>query len=319
MKALKVLIVLRLFKENSNKDNKLSVSNIIELLEKENIKASRNTVKEYINILMEAGYDIVESKGRSNISYYYLKSEFSLEELRIVLDGIYSNKFITREYKTSIKNKLIRNSSIAERKKIGNMIRTDTVDTGIIDVMDNLSVINSSIDEKRTISFNRMTRDYTKNIISRGEVNNFVGKEIYYHNDRYYLIGFNNSGELRHYRIDRLFNINKGEVHSNNEKIDMENYSLKNFDMFSAEKIVLVEFKVKKPLIHSMIETFGTEVIIHKCYEDQEWFTVVAQVGINKGLIRWILKQGRDLEVIFPEKLRVLVKKELEEVIKYYK
>ncbi len=318
MRALRVLYILKIFMDKTDKDKRLSVSQLMSILQGEGFSASRNTVKEDIRTLIEAGYRLVESKARSNVSYYYLESEFTFEELKIILDGIYSNKFITPEVKGGIKAKLLGSSSFREKTKIGNMIRTDSLDTGFVNVMDNLAVINSSIDERRVISFDKVTRDYNKNIVKRGEVKDFIAKEVYYHNDRYYLIGYNREGEIRHYRVDRIFNLEKGIKHNNLAKIDMKDYSLKNFDMFATDRQEKLELKVKKPLINSIVETLGSQASIHRCLQDQDCFIVSATLGVNKGLIRWILKQGSDLEVLYPESLRKLVREELQRTINLY-
>ena len=44
-------------------------------------------------------------------------------------------------------------------------------------------------------------------MIEKKRVINFIPKRIYYYNDRYYLIGFNENKEKRHYRIDRIYKI----------------------------------------------------------------------------------------------------------------
>ena len=65
-------------------------------------------------------------------------------------------------------------------------------------------------------------------MIEKKRVINFIPKRIYYYNDRYYLIGFNENKEKRHYRIDRIYKIILKEAHKNNQKIDFKNYGLKN-------------------------------------------------------------------------------------------
>ena len=89
--------------------------------------------------------------------------------------------------------------------------------------------------------------------------------------------------------------------------------------MFGAEKVERVELKVNKSLINSVIEKFGDRVDIHKCLEDEDYFIFSVLVGINRGLVRWILKQGAEAKVIYPEYLIEKLKEEIEKIQNLYK
>ena len=154
--------------------------------------------------------------------------------------------------------------------------------------------------------------------IKKKDVSNFIPKEIYYYNDRHYLIGINNEGNIRNYRIDRIAQISIGEFHLNEEKIDLKRYALKNFDMFGVDTVQQVVFEIKNTLINSVIEKFGEDINIHRCLENKEHFILNVAIGINRGLIRWILKQGAEIKVIYPESLIKDVKKEIEKIKKLY-
>ena len=315
----RTIFLLELLKKKTNNKNKLTISKLIDLLKIQGYNVTRNTVKSDINLLIDNGYNIIETKCRSNTSRYYYESEFSVEECRIILDSLYSNKFIRNNYKRKIKEKILSNISYIDRAVLRNSVITETIDTGGIDVTRNLFVLHNAIIERKIIEFINATRDTDKKIIEKKKVECFIPKEIYYYNDRYYLIGFNEAQEIRHYRIDRLSKIISREFHDNKEKIDLKDYGLINFDMFGAEKVERVELKVNKSLINSVIEKFGDRVDIHKCLEDEDYFIFSVLVGINRGLVRWILKQGAEAKVIYPEYLIEKLKEEIEKIQNLYK
>lgn len=319
MAIRRTLLVAKILKEKTNFNNKLTIKDLIDELKKNDYIVTRNTVKEDINSLRDSGYEIIEDKLRHNTSCYYLKNAFSIEESRVILDGVSTNKFIKNEMKNRIRSKILDNISIEDRIKLKNVVRIETIDTGEIDVSENLFLLHESISTKVYICFNKANRDIDKKIeISLEEVDDFIPKGIYYFNDRYYLIGFNKDKEIRNYRVDRIANIRLKNKHNNNEKIDFKDYGIKNFDMFGAKKIENVELKVNKVLINSVIEKFGEKVNIHRCFENEEYFILNIEVGINKGLVRWILKQGSDIEVISPIELIEEIKLEVKKIIKLY-
>lgn len=315
----RTIFLLELLKKKTNNKNKLTISKLIDLLKIQGYNVTRNTVKSDINLLIDNGYNIIETKCRSNTSCYYYESEFSVEECRIILDSLYSNKFIRNNYKRKIKEKILSNISYIDRSVLRNSVITEAIDTCGIDVTRNLFVLHNAIIDRKIIEFINATRDTDKKIIEKKKVEYFIPKEIYYYNDRYYLIGFNENQEIRHYRIDRLSKIINKELHNNNEKIDLKDYGLINFDMFGAEKVERVELKVNKSLINSVIEKFGDRVDIHKCLEDEDYFIFSVLVGINRGLVRWILKQGAEAKVIYPEYLIEKLKEEIEKIQNLYK
>lgn len=319
MRLRRAVFLLEILKKKTNNSNKLTINELIEELKNEGYNVTRNTVKSDINSLIDSGYNIIETKARYNTSCYHYESEFSIEECRVILDSLYSNKFIRNDYKRNIKEKILSNISYIDRAILRNLVITETIDTGGIDVTRNLFDLHKAIIERKTIEFINTTRDANKKIIEKKKVECFIPKKIYYYNNRYYLIGFNEIEEIRHYRIDRLSKIIIKEFHDNNENIDLKDYGLINFDMFRAEKVERVELKVNKSLINSVIEKFGDRIDIHRCLEDGDYFIISTFVGINTGLVRWILKQGAEAKVIYPEYLIEKLKVEIEKVQNLYK
>lgn len=315
----RVIVLLEILKKKTNNKNKLTINQLIELLGNYSYTVTRNTVKSDINSLIDVGYKIIETKCRSNTSCYYYENEFSIEECRIILDSLYSNKFIRSDYKRNIKEKILCNISYMDRVILRNSVITETIINNKIDINKNLFILHNAIIGRKIIKFINVTRDFDKRIIEKKKVESFIPKEIYYYNDRYYLIGFNINLEIRHYRIDRLAKIISIESHNNKDKIDLKDYGLINFDMFGAKKVERIELKVNKSLINSVIEKFGERVDIHKCLEDEDYFIFSAFVGINKGLVRWILKQGAEIKVIYPEYLIEKIKNEIEKLKNLYK
>lgn len=321
MSVRRALLLGKILKERTNKNNKMTIKELIEKLIDYDYIVTRNTVKEDIRSLIDAGYRIIEDKGRHNVSYYYMENTFSTEECRVILDGVSTNKFISNDMKNSIRKKILENISKEESIKLRNIVRLESIDTGEIDVAENLLLLHEAISFNVYIDFKKGTRKIDKKIIvdENNVVKDFICKGIYYYNDRYYLIGYNKEMEIRNYRVDRIAKIKLKDKHNNKMKIDLDNYGIRNFDMFVADEVKSVELKVDKVLISSIIEKFGQDVNIYKCFDDDDYFILTIKVGINKGLVRWILKQGSAVEVRYPKELIEELKRELKKISDLYK
>lgn len=315
----RTLQILKILKEKTDESNALTIKEIINILEKNEEFVTRNTVRTDINALISQGFKIVEKKCKSNTSCFYFKSEFSKEECRIILDSIYANKFLKIRDKNKIRNRILENISDSDKIKLKKFTVVKNINTENIDINENLYLLQESIENNFYIDFFKNTKDLDKKIIKNGEVKNFIPKEIYFYNNRYYIIGLNNKDLWRHYRLDRISNISFKNKHNNFEKINLQNYDLKNFDMFRTEKIEKVYLKIRNTLINSIIEKLGEDVFIRKCLEDEDYFIASKELGINKGLIRWILKQGSDIQVISPKELIDDIKNEIEKMSNLYK
>lgn len=134
MRLRRAVFLLEILKKKTNNSNKLTINELIEELKNEGYNVTRNTVKSDINSLIDSGYNIIETKARYNTSCYHYESEFSIEECRVILDSLYSNKFIRNDYKRNIKEKILSNISYIDRAILRNLVITETIDTGGIDV-----------------------------------------------------------------------------------------------------------------------------------------------------------------------------------------
>ena len=207
MSMKRTLLVAKILKEKTDINNKLTIKELINYLNEEGYKATRNTIIADIKCLIESGEKIIISKCSSNRKCYYYESQFSIEECRIILDSIYSNKFINSKDKKEIREKILSNISQNNKFILKNNIIVEKIDTMGINVSCNLFILHKALTDKVYIDFTSVTRDINKKMIEKKRVINFIPKRIYYYNDRYYLIGFNENKEKRHYRIDRIYKI----------------------------------------------------------------------------------------------------------------
>ncbi len=83
--------------------------------------------------------------------------------------------------------------------------------------------------------------------------------------------------------------------------------------MFAGE-LLKVRFKYYGLSIDAVTDRLPTAKIIEK---KEDYITFEAEV-YGKGIVMWLLSQGKNVEVIKPESLRNEIKKQLQEIIGYY-
>ncbi len=318
MRIKRAITILKYLEERTDINNAVTVKQLQELLELEGIVVDRNTIKRDIEELMDCGIGIKIITKRHNTFGYYIENRFTTGETRILLDGVASNKFVDDKQKKEIKDKLLSKISIENRIKLKNQVITKVFPNNGVDILYNLERIHTAIAQRRYITFDKVRRDSNNNIKIKQGDRRIIPYAIYYENDRYYLIAFTEENLLRNYRIDRIKNVKIEDEHNNKSQVDLQRYSLRHFDMFTTTEVIRAEFKVNIGLKHSVIEKFGENIFIRKDPNDDKKFIFSEEVGFNDGLVRWILKQGSQLQVLYPEKLKLKVKEEINKMHELY-
>lgn len=305
-------------KKHSSRDTKVIITDIMNYLNNEEIRVSRNTIKNDIDLLVSLGlpikYDIVKSGAKG----YYIESYFTYREAYILLDLIGSNKFLPVKEYDILRQKILNFFADKEKNKFGGNIKTKLIDTGEVNVLHNIEILHCGINNRKYISFCILKRNADKSFSEKDYKKAVIPSTIYYYNDRYYLIAFYKNGSMRNFRVDRMKDIKLGECHNKNISFDLSNYHIENFDMFGSGEVKRVEFLVRDFLLDSVIEKFGDAASIYEYPENKNYFRFTANVKLNKGILRWILKQGKDIIIINPSELIEMLKKEIDEIKKNY-
>ena len=123
-------------------------------------------------------------------------------------------------------------------------------------------------------------------------------------NNRFYLKCYNEETKAwRTYRIDRMKNIESGEVSRcllpKEEKCD--GFVI---DMFEPEYYENVTLIVKRVLLDDMMEHFGEYASVSRYSDDGNSVNISVRVGINQRFYLWVMKYGDGIELLSPPKVR---------------
>ena len=89
---LKLLYLADIFRFETDEDHVLSVYDLIIKLSNLGITVSRQTLYEDVALLKDYGLDINTNKHANTILYYLVSREFSLAELKLIVNAIGSVK-----------------------------------------------------------------------------------------------------------------------------------------------------------------------------------------------------------------------------------
>ena len=105
--------------EFTDENNKATTQDLIQMLSAEGVSGNRMTVKHDVDMLIDAGFDIIVDSGADNSNEFcYGTKVFELPELKLLIDAVSSSRFITASKSEALIKKLAHFAGPSEEKKI---------------------------------------------------------------------------------------------------------------------------------------------------------------------------------------------------------
>jgi predicted DNA-binding transcriptional regulator YafY len=321
----RLLKLMEILREQTDEDHELSFEELMlhfKLAYGTEMKLNKNSLKDDIDHLIQSGFDVTINQVKEGLPKYYSHQYrlFELYELRMLIDAVVSARFITKDETKNLIRKIKKLTSMHQAKMLQNEILIDSsVKSESPMVRLTIHEIHQAIAEKKSITFQYGRYNVDKQFtLSRGGGRYYVKPlALTWTNDFYYLIAFfKEADEIRHYRIDRLRNVEVKEETFTFEPFDVSKYVQSTFHMFAGSE-EWIKIRFHNELINVMLDKFGKDVNINK--EGEEHFILTTKARHSEGLASWILNWGSQAKVISPPSLVEKIKTEIEKMNEIYR
>ncbi len=325
-KKLALLRVLHILEYYSDSEHPLTQDDIVHYLEKDyGIVVERKAVGRQLSLLKEA-YDYPNSPivicTDKRKGTYIEQRTFEDAELRMLIDGVLSSRYITASHSKQLIDKLCSLSNRYFRAHVKNVYSVnDWSKTDNYDLFYNIELIDEAIEKGKKITFDyyKYRSDKTMKKTATHSVSPY---QLILHNQRYYLMSYNEKfGEIRYYRLDHIRDMQIEETpltpvrslegHANG--IDYKEIASALPYMFS-DKIEWVEFITDYRMIDQVIDWFGTGIKIEK---EGGMYKVSVRVSLQ-AMEYWAMQYLNAVEVVFPISLREKLKENLQKGLEKY-
>ena len=309
-KKLALLRILEILKKYSDINHPLTYKEIIKkLICDYGIEIERKAISRNLSLLKEAGYEIVTTAKGSFLE----EREFEDSELRMLIDGVLSSKYITPSHSSCLINRLCNLSNEYFRLQIKNVYSVDQwCKTDNQSVFYNIDIINEAIklDKKVSFDYNKYGKDKKLTISASYTVSPY---QLILHNQIYYLMALNEK-EVSYFRLDRITNIKitkKNLVKLNTldgyeRGIDYKKIATNPY-MYS-DKAERIELIVDDILIDAIIDCFGKDISIDSISDKK------SKVSLKSSVIsmeHYAMQYINYIEVIKPESLRNQIREKI--------
>lgn len=308
LNKLRPLFVLKILYELTDENHCITIAQILQALKDEyNIESYRKTIKEDIDLLMAADFDIEFIKSSQN-QYHIVSRDFDIAELKILIDAVVSSKFISKTKSQELANKisklggpfvaktLVRNIDVERRVKGENRQLLLIIDT-----------INTAINQNKKIAFKYFTYNARKDKKEKhdGYVYTFSPYKLVWNGDYYYVVGFSDKyDDIGIFRVDRISknpDILEDNVVPAPKTFDINSYLNSMFSMYSDVR-EQVELICDNDVMDSIIDRFGENVSVYA--NDMESFRIIINTAVGHVFYSWVFGFGGKVKIKSPQKVK---------------
>ena len=324
--TVKILFIRDFLLSNTNENHYVTSKDIIEHLEKEEIRADRKTVFSDIARLEDYYHMEIEHAGKKG--YRVINHVFEPRELRLMIDAVHSARFISETEATKLTSKIKNLADIYTQKKldrkafvserISNMKESVVSRTDII--YDAINDLDAQISFKY-VHYNPSLRGDRKRYSRNGEPYKVSPFALYWNNGNYYLYAYlSDKEQMRFFRIDRMESIKiESEKRVGHDAFDADTLRNQNkakvFDMYKGEAVT-VTLRGDKKIADAVIDAFGQKTMIMPFDEDH--FTANVFVEVSPTFFAWLANFGDKIEITNPPSIRNQMKKYIESIFSIY-
>ena len=318
---LKLLYLKDYLLKYTDDNHAVTVRQMIEELNRRGISAERKSVYDDLDALDgdSCGLDLVRDNG----SYAVASRDFTLQEVKLLVDMVQSSNFITRSKTRELIAKLEGLVSVYDAKQLDRHVYVrNRVKTMNESVYINVDKISEAISGDCQLCFQYFTYNTRrqKELRHGGKARTVSPFALIWVDQNYYLLAYDaESAAMRHFRVDRMTRISAQpgprEGTALFEKTDMSTYTTKVFNMFTGEeKRVTLRFSDR--LADPVIDRFGEETPLFP--DGAGRFTVTVDVVVSPQFYAWLAPFGAEAEVLSPPEVRQGMVEQLKTILTVY-
>lgn len=300
----RLMVLEKMFYEYTDEEHTWTNTEILDYLKKNDVPANEKTLRGDIALLKKLGVDIVTIVSRPN-RYYQRSREFTLPELKLLIDAVSSSRFITKKKSHDLGFKLAELASEHQRPELRrNVYATNRVKNSNEAIYAMVDTINDAINSKKKIRFQYTEFDADLKPVLRndGELYELSPYALFWNEDYYYVVGWSDKHEnVSTFRVDRLVKPEMTDEKARRKPgdFDLDDYSRRIFEMYDGEP-TMVTLECRNDLAKYIVDRFGTKLETEPVSDDR--FRIEVEVSLSPTFYGWVFQFGGGIRIVSPEK-----------------
>ena len=300
----RILFLYKWLNEETDCDHPLTSKEILERWDQLGFSTDRRSVYKDIETLQSFGIKIVSCRGTYN-SYFLEEKQFSLAELKIIIDALESCQILPAPETKRLVEKL---SFFAAPWEQDELLRPIIVDKAYKNTNHQVFITTDTLFEairnKKKVAFNYTDYSVDKRKVYKHDKYLYIFSPYYlkWDRDRYYVVGYSDDHKnISHFRVDRIANITllEDSAQKKPKGFSPAKYATRVFGMYSSEPC-LVTLQCVNERMRDVIDKFGKTIPV-KIIEDSRFETVI-EVELSPPFYAWVFQFGGDIIIKSPSK-----------------
>ena len=296
-----LLLLRQYLYQQTDEQHPASVTDILAFWQQHGIQAGRKSVYTDIELLQNAGMDIVCVKSSQN-RYFVGQRLFELPELKLLVDAVESSRFITEKKSTALIKKLGHLTSTAQAEQLNRRIYMGgTPKPENEGIYYNVDTIHNAVQKKQQITFRYFEYTPKKEKILKhdGYKYRFSPYALIWSRDCYYAVGWSEKhGKIAQFRVDRMTAVEPLEHTAvQTPDFDPAEYVRKVFGMYP-DNLCTVELLCDNEVMRSVIDRFGENVQTETV--DEQHFRATVEVAPSPPFFSWVFTFSGKIRIVSP-------------------
>ena len=322
---IKLLKLYELLRTETDEARPLTKTQICQRMAELGVPLNPRTVERDVKALEEFGFEVITYIKDREKYYYVPEREFSVPELKILMDAVQAASFITEKKTKELVDKIaaLGGSFRADLLK-RNMVCFNTRKHSNESILYTVDQIEEAIRKKKKVSFYYFYLDENKERVYRckksGEKTGYYVEPIamVMNEDNYYLMTYSTRypEKTTSYRLDRMDQVDIVEDSELSdaaiEKIaGVAEYTEQAFKMYGGEP-EKVTIRFDRTLIGPVIDKFGEEITMTAV--DDATIESTVSVQVSPTFYGWVAQFSDQMMVLSPKKVKEKLKNHMNNV-----
>ena len=305
-RKVKLIKLLELLRQNTDMQHPMTNSQVCAAMDEMGIPCDRRIISQDVTVLNELGYEIMVTMIGHEKAYYVEDRNFSLPELKILIDAVHASSFITEKKSAELIEKIaaLGGTHRAEVLK-RNMVCFNTRKHSNEKILYTIDAIEEAILTQKKVIFLYFDLNENGERIYRRGGHHYVVEPIalVFNEDNYYMTCYSSRHDsTSNYRVDRMDGVKVIEEPCCEKAIALRDevaaYTEQAFKMFGGQlEDVVLEFD--RSLIGVVYDKFGESVKMMPSGEEKIIASV--KVRISPTFWGWLFQLGKDMKIISPQ------------------
>ncbi len=323
--AVRLMLLKEYLEANAGPDRIVTRGQIEAFLEEKGYKVEKKTFYSD-RVLLDELFGLQLEYDEHKKGWYLLNPPFEPYELRLMVDGVQSSKFITKEKAQEITRKIKRMAGESVRDSLNRQTYVaDRVRSMNDSVVQEADRIHQAIALDSKIGFRYFhyspTRSDKRAYSKKGETVIVSPYAMMWNDGNYYLYAYDGK-KFRNYRVDRMENIKpplmiKRDGKELYHEKELTRQKEKVFRMYPGKETYTVRIRCLSTLADTVIDEFGKDTVLAPI--DDNHFVFVAPVSVSPTFYAWVATFGRRMKILSPEPVVAGMRDFLQKAMDMYK